>query len=447
MRRFGGLVVDLAPLRESRPFRFAFAARLVSLLGIGLLVVAVPAQTYQLTGSSGHVAGVSVVAGSSVFAGSLAGGVLADRFERRRTIQLARSTAGLAFAVLGVNAVLPEPSLAVVYAASAVDGLAGGVSSAALMAVVPGLVPPRRLPAAGALLALTTDLGTVLTPALAGALIASGGVAVTYFAATAATAATVALVAGLGPCPPRGGGGHENPLRALGTGVRFAAGQPVVRSALLVGVLTALASGPLVLLPAFVDRVLGAGPSTLGLLYAAPAAGAVAGSLTSGWTGGVRRVGVALLVAVAVMAVGPLVLGVSGGVPGGAPVVLAVAFAGLAGHGLGRALADVLRFALVQRHTPDELRGRVSGLWQVQAVTGGAVGSAAAGLLGRWFPPDTALLVHGLAGLALVLLLAAATRPLWRWRTTGSARTRGTGPGPGPGPGPAELTTTGGRSR
>ncbi|WP_432502681.1 hypothetical protein [Kineococcus arenarius] len=93
--------------------------------------------------------------------------------------------------------------------------------------------------------------------------------------------------------------------------------------------------------------------------------------------------------------------------------------------------------SLVQRHTPDELRGRVSRLWQVQVVTGGAVGSAAAGLLGRWFPPDTAMLVHGLAGLALVLLLAAATRPPWRWRTTGSARTRG----------PAGLTTTGGRPR
>ncbi|WP_432483537.1 enterobactin transporter EntS [Kineococcus esterisolvens] len=434
MRRFGGLVVDLTPLRVSRPFRFAFAARLVSLLGIGLLVVAVPAQTYQLTGSSGHVAGVAVATGVAVFAGSLAGGVLADRFERRRTIQLARSTAGLAFAVLGVNAVLPEPSLGVLYAASVVDGLAGGVSSAALMAVVPGLLPPDRLPAAGALLALTTDLGTVLTPALAGALIASGGVAVTYFTAAAATAATVALVAGIGRCPPRGGG-HEHPLRALRSGVRFAVRQPVVRSALLVGLLAALASGPLVLLPAFVDRVLGAGPSTLGLLYAAPAVGAVAGSLTSGWTGRVRRAGVALLAAVTVMALGPLVLGLSPNVPGGAPLVAAVAFCGLAGHGLGRALGDVLRFALVQRHTPDELRGRVSSLWQVQAVTGGALGSAAAGLLGRWFDPGTALLVHGLAGLALALVLAAAVRPLWRTRTPVPVGPRGHGP--------AELTTTG----
>ena len=405
MTRLGQLVIDLSPLRTSRDFRFVFTARLVSLLAIGMLVVAVPAQTYQLTRSTLQVGGVATTMGVTIFVGSLAGGVLADRFERRRIIQLARSAAGLGFLVLGVNALLATPSVLVIYLATGLDGLAGGVSGTALMALTPTLVPREKLAAAGALVALTTDLGSIVSPAVAGVLIASGGVAVTYFVAAAATVATVSLINALAPSPAPGTG-HEPPLRALVTGFRFAGRHRVIRGVLVVGLLTMLASGPMVLLPAFVDRVLGAGPATLGLLYGAPAVGAVLGSLTSGWTGRVRRTGVALLAAVALMPVGLVVLGVSG--------LAVVAFLGLAGHGLGRALTDILRFAVLQRNTPDELRGRISSLWQVQVVAGTAVGSLVAGLLGGWLAPDTALLVYGVACLLLTGALVAVFGALWR---------------------------------
>lgn len=403
--KLGGLVIDVTPVRASKPFRYVFAARAVSLLGIGLLVVAVPAQTYELTGSSLHVAGVATTLGVSVFVGSVAGGVLADRFERRRTIQLARSAAGLSFLALGLNALLPEPSLAVIYVASAVDGLAGGVSGTTLMAVVPTLVGERRLAAAGAMIALTTDVGTVVSPALAGLVIASGGVALTYFVAAAATAVTVALIVGLGPSPAPGEH-HEPPLRALVSGVRFAARSGAVRSVLLVGVLVMLVGGPTVLLPALVDHVLAAGPSTLGVLYAAPAVGALVGSLTSGWTGRIRRDGVVLLAAAALMSLGVAVAGLATSV--------VVVVLGLAGHGLGRVITEVLGFALLQRNTPDELRGRASSLWQMQAVAATSVGSISAGLAGQWFPPDTALLVYGTAGVVFTALAAAVSTPLWR---------------------------------
>ena len=138
----------------------------------------------------------------------------------------------------------------------------------------------------------------------------------------------------------------------------------------------------------------------LGLLYGAPAVGAVVGSLTSGWTGRVHRNGAAMLISVALMPLGLVVLGASG--------AAIVAFVGLAGFGLGRALNDILRFAVLQQNTPDELRGRVSSLWMVQAVTGTAIGSMAAGFLGQWLEPGAALLVLGLAGVTLGLVLLAA---------------------------------------
>lgn len=403
MTAVGGLLLDTSPLRASREFRCAFAARLVSVLGIGLLMVALPVQVYQLTGSSLHVAGVSTVTAVALFSGSLAGGVIADRYDRRDVIQFSRTAAGLGFLALGVNALLPDPQLAVIYGAGVVDGLAGGVSGSALMALVPMLVGREKVAAAGALTALTSDLGTMITPALAGLLIAKTGVGPAFFLAAGATVATVGFIRAIGPQPPPLRD-TQHPLRELLTGIQFAVRHKAIRAALLTGLIAMLVSGPLVLLPAFAEHELGAGTTTLGLLYAAPGAGAVLGSLTSGWIGRSRRPGRALLISLALMPLGVIVAGLA---PHAAWV-----FLGFAGFGMARAVNMVLRYTVLQQQAPEELRGRISGLLMVQAVTGTAVGSMVAGVAGQFFTPATALVVYGLTVLVLAALTALAAAPL-----------------------------------
>ncbi len=179
----------------------------------------------------------------------------------------------------------------------------------------------------------------------------------------------------------------------------------VIRAALLTGLIAMLVSGPLVLLPAFADVELGAGPTTLGLLYAAPGAGAVIGSLTSGWIGRSRNPGRDLIAAMAVMPLGVIAAGLS---PHAAGV-----FLGLAGFGVARAVNMVLRYTVLQQHAPEQLRGRISGLLMVQAVTGTAIGSMVAGVVGQLFAPAAALVVYGVAVLVLTALAAALSRPLY----------------------------------
>ncbi|MBF6285634.1 enterobactin transporter EntS [Nocardia cyriacigeorgica] len=404
MTAVSGLLIDISPLRTSRPFRAAFAARLVSVLGIGLLMVALPVQVYQLSGSTLHVAGVTTVTAIALFTGSLAGGVIADRFDRRTVIQWSRTAAGVGFLALGGNALLPDPQLIVIYLAAALDGAAGGVSGTAMMALVPVLVGREKVAAAGALTALTSDLGTMITPAVAGILIAQTGVAPAFFIAAGATAATVGLIRAIGPAPPPARD-TEHPLRELATGIGFAMRHRVIRAALLTGLIAMLVSGPLVLLPAFADVELGAGPTTLGLLYAAPGAGAVIGSLTSGWIGRSGNPGRELMVSLAVMPLGVIAAGLS---PHAAGV-----FLGLAGFGVARAVNMVLRYTVLQQHAPDELRGRVSGLLMVQAVTGTAIGSMVAGVVGQMFAPAEALVVYGTAVLVLTAMTAALSGSLY----------------------------------
>ncbi|NNH73192.1 enterobactin transporter EntS [Nocardia uniformis] len=404
MTAVGGLLIDTSPLRASREFRCAFAARLVSVLGIGLLMVALPVQVYQLTGSSLHVAGVTTVTAIALFAGSLAGGVIADRYDRRDVIQWSRTVAGLGFLALGVNALLPHPMLGVIYGAGVVDGLAGGISGSAMMALVPMLVGRDKVASAGALTALTSDLGTMITPALAGLLIAKTGVGPAFFLTAGATVATVGFIRAIGPQPPPQRV-TEHPLRELAIGIRFAMRHKVIRMALLTGLLAMLVSGPLVLLPALVEHELGAGTTTLGILYAASGAGAVLGSLTSGWIGRDRNPGRALLISLALMPLGVIIAGL-------APHT-AIVFLGLAGFGMARAVNMVLRYTVLQQQAPEELRGRVSGLLMVQAVTGTAVGSMVAGVVGQFFEPGTALVVYGLSVLVLGVATAIVAAPLF----------------------------------
>ncbi len=403
MTAVGGLLIDISPLRTSRPFRCAFAARLVSVLGLGLLMVALPLQVYQLTGSTLQVAGIATTTAAALFVGSLAGGVIADRYDRRNVIQWSRSAAGFGFLILGINAVLPDPMLSVIYLAAVIDGLAGGVSGSALMALVPMLVGREKIAAAGALTALTTDLGTMITPAIAGVLVAQTGVSVAFFLCAGATVATVGLITAIGPAPPPARD-LQNPVRELAIGIRFAMQHRTIRIILLTGLLAMLGSGPLVLLPAFAEVELGAGPGTLGLLYAAPGAGAVLGSLTSGWMSRTRYNGLALLISLALMPLGVIAAGLWSHA--------ALVFLGLAGFGLARAVNIVLRYTLLQQQAPEELRGRMAGLLMVQSVTGTAIGSMAAGFVGQFFAPGSALVFYGVAVLVLTGVVALAAGPL-----------------------------------
>ncbi|MFB7875860.1 enterobactin transporter EntS [Nocardia sp. NPDC056064] len=392
-RRFA---IDLEPLRTSPAFRTLFVARTISVFGIGFLVVALPIQVYQLTGSTATVAAVATVIGVSAFLGTLVGGTAADHFDRRTVIVASRAGATLGFAVLAVNAMLPEPRLWVILLCAVVDGLTGGISETALVAAMPGLVPPEKLAAGAALMALTADLGSMAAPALAGVLIAWLDVAANYWLAAAASLVTTVLIARLGRMIAERGH-DESPLRAVLSGFRFVLGHRIVGAVLLTGCVTMLLSGWNVLVPAYVHEVLHGGEATVGLLFAAPAVGAVLGSLTSGWTGSIRRGGQVIFVATLVSAAGILGAGLAG--------ATAVVFAGLLAHGAGRVVSDITRFAVVQTETPDAFRGRVSGLWTAQLTIALSLGAVLAGLIAEVVPTRAVFLVYGAGGCVLTLLL------------------------------------------
>lgn len=207
--RLGEVVVDVTPLRSSRDFRLVFATMAISMLGTHLTSVAASLQIYHLTGSSVQVGLMSLVLGLSLLVGLVAGGVLADRVDRRRVVLVTRAITAVVIAGLAVNAALPDPQVWFVFVAAVLAGGTSGLGGPAMMAATPTLVAPGQLAAAGALTTLTAQLGGMAGPSLAGVIAAGPGVAWCFGIDAAVYVVGLLLLAPLPPLPPEGSGRHS----------------------------------------------------------------------------------------------------------------------------------------------------------------------------------------------------------------------------------------------
>ena len=421
------VLVDVAPLRRSRDFRALIAGQTVSLLGSQMTAVAVPYQVYALTRSSLAVGLVSLAALPVMLAGAFLGGSVADAADRRRLLIVVSAASAVFSAALALNAIW-GPALWPLFACSA---LAAGLSTfedAALGAVVPNLVERGEVPAANAVLQSVFQLGLVAGPALAGLLVAVAGTAAVFWIDTASFGAATLAAWSIKPQPPAAGaGGHRPGLRSVTDGLAFLRGRPVVQGALVIDVNATVLGMPRALFPAMAARTFGGGAAVLGLLYAAPGAGALLGALTSGWVGRIERQGRAVIVAVVGWGLAITAFGWTAWLPA------ALIFLALAGW--ADVVSAVLRTTMVQLAVPDALRGRLTGL-QTALVTGAPrLGDVEAGAVAAGFGTAVSVISGGLGCVTGALVIARLLPEFRRQRNAEPAR-GAAGPSPEPAPAP-----------
>ncbi|WP_190126760.1 enterobactin transporter EntS [Streptomyces inusitatus] len=412
-------LIDISPLRDSRDFRAIFIARVVSLVGLGMATVALSDQVYDLTGSTFQVAVAGTVMSVTVLLGSLAGGVMADRMDRRGIIVFARGAAALAFAGLAVNAFQPEPRLWAILVCVAWDGLATGVSVTALMAVAPTLVRPDQLPAAGTLISLTGEIGSIGAPLLGGVLLALWGPGPVYTLAAVTTMITTFLISRIRSLPPGAGDDDDEAEEDSGSllvAFKYAWRNKVVGGLLSLGGVTALFTMPVVLFPEMVDKQFDDSEVILGLLYTAPAIGSVLVSAGSGWLTRAARPGKVLLMAAFTGGIATIGFGMSGLLGLGVVGHLALAMVMLAVAGAAGTVYEILEYALIQHNTPDRLRGRIVSVSTTQDTAGDLVGDVEAALVAKWFSPAGAAVVNGVI-CALAAVVVAVAVPALRKAT------------------------------
>ena len=381
------LLVDISPLRQSAAFRRVFAARVASLLGSGLVSVTVAVQVYDLTNSSLGVGLVELVFGVFLMFGFLAGGVIADRFDRKTVLLASGGASVLVFVVMALNALPAAQFLGVVFACAAVAGTAIGIEETALSAVTPAVVEDDQLAAAGALTAIAAEAGFIGGPMLAGFVIVMFDTTTSYALTALCVGASTVLLFWLPSLRPDGDP-EESPIDSIRSGLSYVVKTPIVRGILLIDICTTLFVMPMVLFPELADEFFGGGAQTVGLLYTAPAIGALIGSSLSGWTGRIPATGYALIVVIigwGAMVVG---FGLSPNIP--------VAMCFLAGMGMFDAYSEIFRRALIQHYTPDELQARVSSLWLATATAWPSMGDIVTGVASRLVGPTVALVGGGL---------------------------------------------------
>jgi MFS family permease len=395
------IFLDLSPLRRSRDFRALVSGLGVSTLGSQLTAVSVSYQVYAITHSSLQVGLVSLAQLFPLVFGSLLGGSLADSVDRRRLLLVVETLGALSSAGLALNADF-GPVLWPLFLFPAATAALSGMDSAARNTMVPGLVGLRLVPAANAIFQSLFQTGAIVGPAAAGLLLAGAGVHVVYWLDALSflgALAAVFLISPQPPSPPSAAAPASRPgWRSTVEGLRFVRRSQPVQGAYLIDLNAMVFGMPRALFPALGATVFGGGATTVGLLYAAPGAGALLGALTSGWVGRVRRQGLA--VTCAVMVWGLAITGF------GLVRLLPLALLLLAVAGWADVVSAVFRHTIIQFSGPDSLRGRLMGV-QMAVVTGGPrLGDLEAGAVAAAFGDTVSVVSGGLACVAGALLVA-----------------------------------------
>ncbi|MFL6336179.1 MAG: MFS transporter [Pyrinomonadaceae bacterium] len=390
------LALDLTPLRESREFRLLYAGQAVSLFGSMMTFVALPWQVYRLTGSTLASGMLGVVEFVPIFLMAFVGGALADSIDRRRMVRLTEALLALGTLLLVANSLLATPRVWVLFFCAALFAALNGLQRPSLEALLPRVVTPEQLPAALALRSLSGTVSMIVGPALGGLLVATAGPALTYSIDFVSFAASLAALWAMRAVPPPAGAERPS-LRSMSEGLRYARSRPELLGTYLIDINAMFFGMPMALFPAVAE---GFGGSTVGLLYAAPAAGALCVTLTSGWTKRVNRHGLCVVLAAAVWGLAIVGFGLA---PALWAALLCLALAGAADM-----VSGLFRMTIWNQTIPDHLRGRLAGIEMISYTTGPLLGNAESGAVARLFGVRASVVSGGVlcvAGTALLSLL------------------------------------------
>ncbi|HVL27790.1 MAG TPA: MFS transporter, partial [Acidimicrobiales bacterium] len=401
------LLLDVTPLRESRDYRFLFCGQAVGHLGGQLSVVAVPFQVYLLTGSSLAVGMVGLASLVPLAVLSLVGGSVADAVDRRKLLVVTQSALTVISAALALNATAgDDASLAAIYVLAALNAGFNGIDLPTRNAILPNLVRREKFTAAASLGQALIQVGQVLGPALAGLVLSRWGLAVAYWLDAATSVVAIALTLAIRPQPPQGGGTRAG-LSSIREGLAYLKGRRLILSTFVIDINAMVFGMPRALFPALATGLYGGGAATLGLLHAAPGAGALVGALFTGWVGAVRRQGWAVILAVIAWGAAIAAFGLVSWLPLG---LLLLALAGAAD-----VISAVFRSTILQLSVPDALRGRLNSV-HIAVVTGGPrLGDAEAGVVAALTTPRFSVVSGGLACVVGALVVAKALPQLARY--------------------------------
>ena len=391
-----------------RDYRLLWSAELVSALGTQVQRVAIGWQVFQLTGDPFQLGLLGLFRFAPILLFGLAGGVVADRYDRRRTLLISQLALLMTSTALAGLSIAGSINLVAIYAITFLSTAFSTVAVPTRQALVPTLVPRGSLAGAMTMNVLASQVAAVSGPAVGGLLIGQVGLSVAYAVDALSFGAVVVAVLALRTRPAVATSSLGGLAAAL-EGLAFLRRSPVLLGVMILDFLATFFGASTVLMPIFASEILDVGPTGLGLLLAAPAAGAVAGSAVMGLIRMPSRPGLGVIAAV--MAYGACILGF------GLSRTWWLSLALLAGGGAADAASMALRHTLRNLVTPDPLRGRIAAAHATFAIGGPQLGEFEAGAVASIAGAGPSVALGGLGTLLATAVVARRFPAIAAYRT------------------------------
>ena len=395
---------------DTRPVRIVAYRRLLlgqatAFVGSMLTQVAVPVQVYAISRSSLYVGFVGLAGLAPIVIFGLYGGAIADAMDRRLLYLWSSIGTWLVTLALLLQTLLDVRNVGLILGLVVVQSATFAVASSARGSIIPRIVPADLVPAANTLNFMLGNVGGVLGPLIAGVLVSlNHGFEYAYAIDGLLFFAALYSALRLPPIEPGSTSLGRAGFRSVVDGLRFIAERPVLIMSFGVDIVAMVLAMPRSLFPEVAaERFHG----SVGLLYAAIPIGAVVAGLSSGWIGRVHRQGVALTVAI---------VGWGGCVAiSGLARQLWLVVALLACAGAADLISAVYRQTILQTYAPDEMRGRMQGVFIAVVAGGPRLGDLRAGATAAGTSATFSWVGGGIACMAVVIVAAAAVRPFWRY--------------------------------
>ncbi len=392
----------------THPFRVAnFRAYWISRMAMTLaqyaMLLVIGWQTYTLArdggmsmqGAAGQLALIGLLQFVPLFLLTPFSGLAADRLDRRN---LALATIALQLACAAALAWLTWSGALTIgwlFVIAVALGVSRAFNGPALSALAPNLVPRAILPTAIALSSISWQVGMIVGPGIGGYL-HDLEPALPYAVAAVLYVVAMGALATIGKVPQPPIPGSDRPLGQMIDGLRYVGQNRMVLGAITLDLFAVFLAGATALFPVYARDILEVGERGLAQLAMAPAAGAAVTALVFSFRPLARNVGPAMLIAVFVFGVATIVFGLSTSMP--------LSLAALFVVGAADMFSVYIRQSLIQLHTPDDKRGRVSSVSYLTISASNEFGDFFSGTLAYLIGPVVAVVAGGAGAIATVAI-------------------------------------------
>ena len=400
----------IPPALKSRPFLMYWIGHLVSFIGTQMQLWALYWHLRTITDQPMFISLIGLVRFLPVILLALLAGVVADRFDRRKTTIATQLAQGLAALALGFSTLYGKTSLWMLFGLVGIQSVAVTFDVPARQALIPSLVPKEDLASAYSLTSIASKVGGILGPTLAGLIIAYMGIHWAYwFNAISYLAVILALIA-MGnvqkivekkPVELRGA------VLDIRAGIEFIKNSPILLSVMIIDFFGTFFSSAKTLLPFVATDILHVGPIQYGWLSASQSIGTVMTGIYLSQKRNLRRQGLLISVSVTAFGLATILFGFS--------TSFWLTMAALILIGIFDGLSSIIRNTMRQILTPDAMRGRMMSISQIFFKGGPQLGEVESGLVAQIFGIPFAIVSGGIGCVLSSWIVVKKFPELWKF--------------------------------